>query len=182
MILNSEEKVRELHNLLNSFEKCFPVIRKKIEKYKIDNLKDKCFLAWHAGQVFFNKNLNISKDIFMDYFFKKIFETFKLKNIEEKSALFTFFSLGAVVSLNDFEQVKIILNDYYKIIANGIVLIQTVKFDVVENGIKKWRFETVKKFSKFNENDNEDNVNAIREFNKIINTTFNKKDEIKILN
>ncbi len=182
MILNPDEKIKELHNLLNSFEKCYPIIKKYIKKYKISEQKEKCYLSWFAGQIYFSSESDLSKDIFMDYFFQKIFDTFSMKTVNEKSGLFAFFSLGAVVSINKFDQIKTILNDYYSIIAAGIVLIQRFKFDYIENGIKKWSIETIEKYSNIERNNPTEEIGSIKEFNKIINSKDEEKDDIKILN
>ncbi len=180
-ILNVKEKAKELYNLLNSFELCYPIIKRNIEKYEIKSMKNKCFLSWNAGIYFFSKELDITRNIFLDYFFEKIFETFNFKNLQEKGILFAFFSMGAVVSLNNYEEARVLLRDYYKIIAVGIVLIQKLRYDYVENGIKKWTLETIEKYigDRNSENKSKD---IIREFHEIINSKEKEKHESKILN
>ncbi len=182
MILNFEEKTKELYKLLNSFELCYPIIIKNIEKYNIEEIKDKAYLAWYAGGIYFSEEFEFSKSVFVDYFFEKIFESFNITNLSEKGILFAFFSLGAVISVNNFEEARILLKDYYKIIASGIVLIQKVKFDFFEDGKKKWSIETIKKYSSFDDEDELEDFNPVKEFKKIINDSEKNKDDIKILN
>ncbi len=179
-LLSNHEKIKELENLLNAFELCYPVITKNIEKLNITEIKQKCYLSWFAGMVFFKKNNSQSKDIVMDYFFEKIYNSFNFKNFSEKGVLFAFFSLGAIVSINNYDSAKDLLKDYYKIIAVGIVLIQRLKFDYIEGGIKKWSYDTIKKYF------SSDNVviqgNSLKEFYKIINEKDSNIHDRKILN
>ncbi len=182
MILNFEEKIKELHKLLNSFELCYPIIIKNIKKYYIQELKEKAYLAWYAGGIYFSEEFEFSKSIFIDYFFEKIFESFNIKNLSEKGIFFSFFSLGAIISVNNFEEARILLKDYYKIIAAGIVLIQNVKFDFFENGKKKWSIETIKKYASFDEDEEIEDLNPVKEFKKVINDSDKNKDDVKILN
>ncbi len=182
-LLTYEEKVKELHNLLNSFELCYPIIKKNIDKFDIKSIKHKCYLGWTAGITYFNSKLSLTENIFLDYFFDKIYETFNIKKMNLKAILFSFFSFGAVVSINKYEVVKDLLKDYYNIIAIGIVLIQRIKYDYIENGIKKWSIETIKKYAFFNDKSAKDNShNPLKEFQEIINGKEKEHHENKILN
>ena len=181
-ILTAEEKVKELYNLINAYELCYPVIKKNIEKFEITSIRDRCYLAWTAGATYFNPDLKLSKNVFMDYFFDKGFETFNKEKMSDKSILFTFFSLGAVVSKNSFDEIKVILRDYYNIIAVGIVLIHRVKYDIIENGVRKWSIETIKKYANFDDSSTKNDIDYIKEFNRIINSKDKEKNDTKILN
>ena len=179
-LLSNHEKIKELKNLLNAFEVCYPIIEKNIEKFEIENIKHKCYLSWFAGVIFFKKDIPKFKDLVLDYFFEKIYNSFNFKNFSEKGVLFAFFSLGGIVSINNYDSAKDLLKDYYKIIAVGIVLLQRLKFDYIEDGVRKWSYETISKY--FSNESIVIDSNSLREFYKIIHEKDSNVHDRKILN
>jgi len=139
-------KLCELQNLMNGFEKVFPILSKNMSIYKITEQKDKCYLAWIAGMNFHKQNFSFLEKFVQDVLFKNMFKSLKLKNISERAVLFVYFSLGLIAAANYNNDGKDFYKDYLPVISKGAAIIDTVKFDGFKDGYRYWEMKTLAQY------------------------------------
>jgi len=140
--------IRELHNLLNNYEKVYPILKRNIEKFKIEEEKNKCYLAWVAGVYFHKENANLFEKFVLDILFKNIFSTLKINTLSTKALMFIYFGLGAVSALNYSNNKKDFFKEYFPLLSKGAVLIDNLKFDKFKDGYKYWDISTITMYVK----------------------------------
>ncbi len=146
-IQNSEYfNIKELHNLMNNYEKVYPILKRNIEKFQIENKKSKCYLSWVAGVYFHKKDINLFEKFVLDVLFKNIFSTLNVDTLSIKALMFIYFGLGGISSLNYSNNKKDFFKEYFPLLSKGAVLIDNLKFDTFKDGFKYWELSTISKY------------------------------------
>jgi hypothetical protein len=140
--------IKELHNLLNNFEKVFPILKRNIEKFEIEDIQYKCYLAWVGGIYFHKKDRNFFEKFVMDVLFKNIFSSLNIDALSIKALMFIYFGLGGISSINYFNNKKDFFKEYFPLLSKGAVLIDNLKFDKFKDGFKYWELSTISKYIK----------------------------------
>ena len=166
-MMQSEQyyQLKELQNLLNNFEKVYPILKKSIEKFEIREVENQCYLSWIAGVNFYKPDIFLLEKFILEILFKNIFKTLEMNNVSVKAILFIYFSFGAIAALNYSNNKKDYYKDYLYVISKGAVIIDKVKFDTYKNGIKYWRLQTLAAYFNYNSKNIISRNNIIKESN-----------------
>ena len=167
--------IKELQNLLNNFEKVYPVVKDNIDNFNIKNNKDKAYLAWIAGINFYKNDIPSFDKIVLEVLFKNMYKILQIEKISDRANLFMFFSLGAVAVINYKNKKNDFYKDYIYIISKGAAIIEQIKFDTYKNGFKYWKLNTISKYFSRTDKRNIKAGNVVTEYNS---DNYNRDDFI----
>ncbi len=135
--------IKELQNLMNNFERVFPVIINSMDEFNITIDRDRYYLSWIAGMNFHKQDFSFVEKFVQDVLFKNLYKTLSFKNLSEKAVMFIYFSLGAIAAINYNSESKEFYKEYLPVISKGAAIIDNVKFDRFQEGRRYWSLQTL---------------------------------------
>ncbi len=141
-------RIKELQNIMNNFEKAYPILMKNIDEFNIRSEKDQAYLAWIAGMNFYKHNLTFSEKILQNLLFKNLYKTLNFNVISQRAVMFVYFALGTISIANYKSKSKEFYNEYMNVISKGVAIIDSVKFDRYVDGYRYWDIRTLAQFFK----------------------------------